>query len=71
MYKTKHDSNGNIDKFKARYIAKNFKQIEGTEYSDTLAPASKLETFKTLLALSAIKNFFFKTIGCKSSLFAS
>ena len=57
VYKIKHDSNGNIDKFKARYVAKGFKQIEGIEYCDTFAPTSKPETFKFLLALSAIENF--------------
>ena len=56
----KHDSKGNIDKFKARYVAKGFEQIEGIEYSDTFAPTSKPETFKILLALSAIENFFLK-----------
>ena len=49
--RTKHDSNGNIDKFKARYVAKSFKQNEGNEYSDTFAPTSEPETFKILLAL--------------------
>ena len=61
----KHDTNGNIDKFKALYVAKGFKQIEGVEFSDTFAPTSKPETFKILLALSAIENFFLK-IGIKS-----
>ena len=67
VYKTKHDSNGNIDKFKARYVAKGFKQIEGIEYSDTFAPTSKPETFKILLALSAIENFFLKQMDVKSA----
>ena len=67
VYKIKHDSNGNIDKFKARYVAKGFKQIEGIEYSDTFAPTNKHETFKILLALSAIKNFFLKQLDVKEA----
>ena len=67
VYKIKHDSNGNIDKFKARYVAKGFKQIEGIKYSDTFAPTSKPETFKILLALSAIENFFLKQMDVKAA----
>ena len=65
--KIKHDSNGIIDKFKARYVAKGFKQIEGIENSDTFAPTSKPETFKILLALSAIENFFLKQMDVKAA----
>ena len=50
VYKIKHVSNGKIDKFKACYVAKGFKQIEGIEYSDTFAHISKPETFKILIA---------------------
>ena len=67
VYKIKHDSNGNIDNFKARYVAKGFKQIGGIQYSDTFAPTSKLETFKILLALSAIENFFLKQMDVKAA----
>ena len=67
VYKIKHDSNGNIDKFKARYVAKGFKQIEEIEYSDAFAPTSKPETFKILLALSAIENFFLKQMDVKAA----
>ena len=66
VYKIKHDSNGNIDKFEARYVAKCFKQIEGIEYSDTFAPTSRPETFKIVLALSAIENFFLKQMDVKA-----
>ena len=69
VYITKHDSNGNIDKFKARYVAKIFKQIEGIEYPDTFTLTTKPETFEILQALSTIN--FFKLNGCKSSLFES
>ena len=67
VYKIKHDSNGNIDKFKTRYVAKGFKQIEVIEYSDTFAPTSKPETFKILLALPAIENFFLKQMDIKAA----
>jgi hypothetical protein len=31
VYKTKHDSQGNIERFKARLVAKGFMQIEGID----------------------------------------
>ena len=67
MYKIKYDANGNIDIFKARYVAKCFKQIEWIEYSDTFAPTSKPETFEILLALSAIENFLLKQMDVKAA----
>ena len=67
-YKIEHDSNANIDKFKDRcYVAKSFKQIEGIECSDTFAPTSKPETFKNLIALSAIWNFFLKQMDVEAA----
>ena len=70
VYKFKHDSNGNIDKFEARYVAKSFKQSEEIEYSDTFPPTSKPEVFeiiKILLTSSAIENFFSKQMDLKAA----
>ena len=68
MYKIKHDSNGNIDKFNARYVAKSFKEIKGIEFPETFAPTSKPETTtEILLALSAIEKFFIKQIDVKAA----
>ena len=46
MHKIKPESNGNIDNFKARYVAKGFNQIEGTEYSDILLQQANLKPLK-------------------------
>ena len=38
VYETKQDSKGSIDKIKTHHPTKNFKQIKGREYSDSLDP---------------------------------
>ena len=60
MFKIKHESNGKIDKFKARCVAIFLKQFEGIEYSRNFAPTSTLETFKTVIGWSAIEQIFFE-----------
>ena len=44
-----------MDKYKARYLAKGFKQVEGLDCFETFAPTCKQETFRILLQLSAKK----------------
>ena len=68
-YKIKHASYGKIDKIETRYVAKRVKQIEGIFYSNTFAAKSKPITIKILLVLPGIE-FFLKSVGYKSSLFA-
>ena len=46
VYKIKFDSNRNINRFKALFVAKSFKQIEGIEYSDTLLSLANLNALK-------------------------
>ena len=43
---------GQVDKYKARYVAKGFKQVEGLDYFETFAPTCKPETFRILLQQS-------------------
>ena len=53
VYKVKLGPSGQVDKYKARYVAKGFKKVEGLDYFETYAPTCKPETFRTLLQLSA------------------
>ncbi|WVZ64586.1 hypothetical protein U9M48_014081 [Paspalum notatum var. saurae] len=49
VYKTKHDSKGNV----ARLVAKGFTQREGIDYTKTFSPVSSKNSFKIIMALVA------------------
>ncbi|CAB4026634.1 Hypothetical predicted protein [Paramuricea clavata] len=58
VYKVKYRASGQVDKLKARYVAKGYAQIEGLDFFDTYAPTCKPETFRILLATAARKDLY-------------
>ena len=53
VFKTKKDSSGNIERYKAMLVAKGFTQKEGIDYTKTSSPMSKNDSFHIKLALVA------------------
>ena len=43
-----------IDKYKARIVAKGFKQLEGLEFFDIFSPVTKITSIRLLVAIAAI-----------------
>jgi len=56
VYKTKRDHDGNIARYKARFIAKGFSQEYGLDYYRTYAPVASLVTIRVILALVCYLN---------------
>ena len=53
VFNTKTNSLGNIERYKARLIAKGFNQEKGIDYHDTFSPVSKKDSFFLIMASMA------------------
>ena len=52
VYAVKTDLGGN-ERFKARYVAQGFKQIQGNDYFETFAPTAKMSSVRMMMQVAA------------------
>ncbi len=67
VFKTKLDKNGFIDKYKARWVAKEFQQKYGIDYIETFSNTVKPMVFRALFALAAFKDLEIQQWDIKSA----
>ena len=67
VYRTKLNSNGSINKHKARVVIKGYAQMFGVDFSKTFAPVARLDIIRMLLALTAQKGWNIHQMDVKSS----
>lgn len=51
VFKTKVNQNGEIEKYKARLVARGHTQELGIDYEEVFAPVARYETIRTLLRI--------------------
>jgi hypothetical protein len=54
LYKMKHTTNGNVEKFKARFVAHGFSQKEEIDYDEILAPVARYTSVRIIISLATV-----------------
>ena len=53
IHKIKHAADGNIEKYKARFVARGFTKKEGIDYDETFVPIVRFTTIRTIISLAS------------------
>ena len=67
IFKRKLKSDGSIEKYKTRLVAKGFKQKKGVDYFDTFAPVTRISSIKVLIALASVHNLVIHQMDVKTT----
>ena len=67
VYKVKRGPQGEVLRYKARWVVRGFQQREGIDYAETFASVVKPMSYKALIALAAAKNWEVHQINVKTA----
>ena len=67
IYKIKHATEGSIEKYKARFVARGFSQKEGIDYEETFAPVARYTSIRTIMALAPMMKWDLHQMDVKTA----
>ena len=65
--KRKLKPDGSIDKYKARLVAKAYRQKEGLDYFDTYSPVTRITSIQMLIAIAVLHNLDIHQMDVKTA----
>ena len=66
-YKIKHATDGSIEKYKARFVAREFFQKEGIDYEETFAPVARYTSIRTIISLDSMMKWDLHQMDVKTT----
>ncbi|KIJ49713.1 hypothetical protein M422DRAFT_89278, partial [Sphaerobolus stellatus SS14] len=67
VWKIKHNSDGSIERYKARIVAKGYLQRPGFDYLDVFAPTYRPAALRLVLALTALQDLELRSVDISSA----
>ena len=67
IYKIKHEADGSIEKYKARFVARGFSQKEGIDYEKNFSPVERYTSFRTIMALTSMMKWDLHQVDVKKT----
>jgi hypothetical protein len=67
VFKVKTKSDGYIERYKARLVARGFQQTQGLDYDETFAPVAHMTTVRTLIAVATSSSWTISQMDVKNA----
>ena len=67
IFRTKHNSDGSIDRFKSRLVAKSFHQRPGIDYYDTFSRVVKPTTIRLVLSVAVSNGWILRQLDVNNT----
>lgn len=58
VFKVKHHSDGRVERYKCRLVAKGYAQLYGADYDETFSPVVRFSSIRTLLSFAVQNNLY-------------
>ena len=69
LYKIKHAADGRIEKYKARFMARGFSQIEGVDYDETFAQVARYFSIRFVISIATKMGWSIHQMDVKTTFF--